>query len=159
MKPWTQRGICSERRKSRLARGKGNLELTYQLFPLSAVNSAHRWQLHSLLALILLLPRDCTEKAIAARGAAINRDRSCATFYRVSMKDIEQDGCLSLSEEDGNIFKEPEGFYEPEKQPTCVSYQTLNGQVLSLRLIGHSPLWVGDRISYFLSWILRMMRT
>lgn len=45
------------------------------------------------------------------------------------------------------IFAEPEGFYEPEKQPTTVSHQLLNGKELSLRLVGHSPLWVGDQPS------------
>lgn len=55
----------------------------------------------------------------------------------MSGEDVEDDGGL-------DIFKEPEDFYEPEKQPTFVSYQTSTGQVLSLRLTGHSPLWVGD---------------
>ena len=50
-----------------------------------------------------------------------------------------------------DIFEEPAGYFEPEKQPTTVSHTTLNGQTLSLRLIGHSPLWVGDRIPYHIS--------
>ena len=47
-----------------------------------------------------------------------------------------------------NLFKEPEGYYEPEKQHTFVTYTTLNGQTLSLRLVGHNPLWVGTFITY-----------
>ena len=47
------------------------------------------------------------------------------------------------------LFKEPEGFYEPEKQPTTVSHTTQGGKELSLRLVGHSPLWVGVSISSF----------
>lgn len=42
-----------------------------------------------------------------------------------------------------NIFQEPEGYYEAEKQPTFASYRTQNGTELNVRLIGHSPLWVG----------------
>ena len=41
------------------------------------------------------------------------------------------------------MFEEPQGYYQPEKQPTTVSHTTLSGLSLSLRLIGHSPLWVG----------------
>lgn len=40
-----------------------------------------------------------------------------------------------------NIFEEPEGFYEPEKEPSSVSYRTSKGEELSLRLVGQSPLW------------------
>lgn len=51
----------------------------------------------------------------------------------------------SESEEEGysDIFTEPEGFREAEKQPTFETYQLPDGSVLSLRLIGHSALWVG----------------
>ena len=41
------------------------------------------------------------------------------------------------------MFAEPEGYYQPEKKPTIVSYDTQAGQTLSLSLVGHSPLWVG----------------
>jgi nicotinamide N-methyltransferase len=43
---------------------------------------------------------------------------------------------------DLNLFKEPEGYYEPEKQHTIATHTTLNGQTLNLRLVGHNPLWV-----------------
>ena len=42
-----------------------------------------------------------------------------------------------------SMFQEPKGFYQPEKQPTVVSYETITGHELYLRLVGHSPLWVG----------------
>lgn len=41
------------------------------------------------------------------------------------------------------IFEEPEGFYQPEKEPTFVKHRMLNGDELTLRLVGHNPLWVG----------------
>ena len=43
-----------------------------------------------------------------------------------------------------NMFEEPEGFYPPEKEPTTAHHQMLNGKEISLRLVGHSPLWVGE---------------
>jgi hypothetical protein len=46
------------------------------------------------------------------------------------------------SEESLDLFREPSGYYQPEKPPTFVTYQLESGQELSLRLIGHSPLWV-----------------
>ena len=47
--------------------------------------------------------------------------------------------------EDGGLdmFKDPEGFYEPERPATTVMHTTLSGRQLSLRLVGQSPLWVG----------------
>ena len=63
----------------------------------------------------------------------------------------------SESEDDGtfDLFKEPEGYYGPEKQPTTASYTTISGHQLSLRLVGHSPLWVGDNQTGFIPCILR----
>lgn len=49
----------------------------------------------------------------------------------------------SDSEGDGDLFREPEDYYQPEKQPTVVQHRTISGQNLKLRLIGSSPLWVG----------------
>lgn len=51
---------------------------------------------------------------------------------------------MSDSEEDLDLFQEPEGFYEPEKEPTFVSHRLIDGRELNLRLVGHNPLWVGD---------------
>lgn len=54
--------------------------------------------------------------------------------------------------EDGElgIFREPEGYYEPEKQPTFAKHRMLNGQELNMRLVGHNPLWVGTCSIYLL---------
>ena len=51
----------------------------------------------------------------------------------------------SDSEEEGysGIFTEPDGFREAEEQPTFETYRLPDEKVLSLRLIGHSALWVG----------------
>ena len=40
------------------------------------------------------------------------------------------------------IFQEPEGYFKPEKASTYAEYTMLSGQILRLRLVGHSPLWV-----------------
>ncbi|CAK4032463.1 nicotinamide N-methyltransferase Nnt1 like [Lecanosticta acicola] len=45
------------------------------------------------------------------------------------------------AEEVLDLFQEPEGFYEKEKEPTEVVHHTLNGETLNLRLVGHNPLW------------------
>lgn len=54
----------------------------------------------------------------------------------------------SDEEENLDLFNEPAGYYEPEKEHTFVEHTTLNGQSLSLRLVGHNPLWVGQRSSH-----------
>lgn len=41
-----------------------------------------------------------------------------------------------------DLFQEPSGYFQAEKQPTFVDYRLKTGQCISLRLIGHSPLWV-----------------
>ena len=43
---------------------------------------------------------------------------------------------------DIDLFKEPEGYYEPEKQYTIATHTTLTGQTLDLQLVGYNPLWV-----------------
>ncbi|KAF1972446.1 hypothetical protein BU23DRAFT_554991 [Bimuria novae-zelandiae CBS 107.79] len=40
-----------------------------------------------------------------------------------------------------DLFQEPEGFYEPEKQATFASHKLLSGKELTIRLVGHNPLW------------------
>jgi len=50
----------------------------------------------------------------------------------------------SDSEGEIGIFQEPEGYYEPEKEPTFVTHKLLDGRELNLRLVGHNPLWVGQ---------------
>ncbi|KAK0267531.1 Protein N-terminal and lysine N-methyltransferase efm7 [Friedmanniomyces endolithicus] len=39
------------------------------------------------------------------------------------------------------LFKEPDDYYPPEREPTVVEHRMLSGQSLKLRLVGHSPLW------------------
>jgi hypothetical protein len=49
----------------------------------------------------------------------------------------------SDAEEEGlDLFQEPTDFYEPEKQATFASHQLLSGKELTVRLVGHNPLWV-----------------
>ncbi|KAI9680639.1 MAG: nicotinamide n-methyltransferase [Caeruleum heppii] len=40
-----------------------------------------------------------------------------------------------------HLFREPEGYYEPPKPPTDASHHLRSGQTLTLRLVGHNPLW------------------
>ncbi|KAH8626602.1 epoxide hydrolase [Alternaria alternata] len=44
-------------------------------------------------------------------------------------------------EEGLDLFQEPADFYEPEKQATFASHQLLSGKELTVRLVGHNPLW------------------
>ncbi|KAI9694698.1 MAG: nicotinamide n-methyltransferase [Bathelium mastoideum] len=48
-----------------------------------------------------------------------------------------------MSEDDFGIdmFKEPDGFYEAEKPHTTETHTMISGKALTLRLVGHSPLW------------------
>ncbi|KAI9848653.1 MAG: nicotinamide n-methyltransferase [Thelocarpon superellum] len=39
------------------------------------------------------------------------------------------------------LFDEPDGYFPPAKPHTVASYRLLSGEVLSLRLVGHNPLW------------------
>ncbi|ERF70482.1 hypothetical protein EPUS_07338 [Endocarpon pusillum Z07020] len=39
------------------------------------------------------------------------------------------------------IFKEPEDFYPPETPPSFAQHTLLSGQTITLRLVGHNPLW------------------
>jgi len=54
---------------------------------------------------------------------------------------------MSDDDDAPNMFQEPEGFYELEKQPTFVKHRMLNGDEVTLRLVGHNPLWVGSDFS------------
>ncbi|KAF1945901.1 hypothetical protein EJ02DRAFT_418990 [Clathrospora elynae] len=59
-------------------------------------------------------------------------------------------------EESLDLFQEPADFYEPEKQATFVSHQLLSGSEITVRLVGHNPLWghflwnAGRKISAYL---------
>lgn len=48
---------------------------------------------------------------------------------------------MSDSDEVLDIFKEPEGYRQPEKPFTFQEYKLQDGQTLRLRLVGQSPLW------------------
>ncbi|KAH8432095.1 putative nicotinamide N-methyltransferase Nnt1 [Aspergillus melleus] len=43
----------------------------------------------------------------------------------------------------GGMFDDPEGFYEPEKEPTFAEHPMLSGQTVRVRLVGSHPLY-GD---------------
>ena len=47
-----------------------------------------------------------------------------------------------------SMFREPEGYREAERSPTFTEYHMRSGEVLSLRLVGHNPLWVSQLPSY-----------
>jgi hypothetical protein len=49
-----------------------------------------------------------------------------------------------VEEEGIDFFKEPADFYEPEKQASFASHQLSSGQELTVRLVGHNPLWVSN---------------
>ncbi|EME48822.1 hypothetical protein DOTSEDRAFT_67766 [Dothistroma septosporum NZE10] len=50
-----------------------------------------------------------------------------------------------MAESDGeeafDLFQEPDDYYHKEKPPTQVQHQTLDGETLTLRLVGQNPLW------------------
>ncbi|RAL01847.1 putative nicotinamide N-methyltransferase Nnt1 [Aspergillus ibericus CBS 121593] len=50
-----------------------------------------------------------------------------------------------MAEEDsldmGDMFQDPEGFYEPEPEPTFAEHHMLNGQTVRVRLVGSHPLY------------------
>jgi len=41
-----------------------------------------------------------------------------------------------------DLFQEPDDFYPPEKEATFASHTLLSGKELTIRLVGHNPLWV-----------------
>lgn len=47
--------------------------------------------------------------------------------------------------ETGDMFTDPEGFYEEEKQPTFAEHQMLSGKTVRVRLVGSHPLYVRPR--------------
>jgi nicotinamide N-methyltransferase len=40
-----------------------------------------------------------------------------------------------------DLFNEPQDFYPPSPKPTTEKHNLLSGRELSLRLVGHNPLW------------------
>ncbi|KAJ5116154.1 nicotinamide N-methyltransferase [Penicillium angulare] len=43
--------------------------------------------------------------------------------------------------ETGDLFKDPEGFYQEEKQPTFAEHHMLSGHAVRVRLVGDHPLY------------------
>ncbi|KAI9835035.1 MAG: hypothetical protein M1819_002587 [Sarea resinae] len=39
------------------------------------------------------------------------------------------------------FFQEPEGYFEPAKPATFAEHQLISGKVVTVRLVGHNPLW------------------
>lgn len=54
---------------------------------------------------------------------------------------VETDNDDSASETI-DLFQEPTDYYEPEKPATFTEFKLKTGQTLTLRLVGHNPLWV-----------------
>ena len=42
----------------------------------------------------------------------------------------------------GSMFQEPSGYFQPEQPAKVIEHNLLSGETLSLRLVGHNPLWV-----------------
>lgn len=42
----------------------------------------------------------------------------------------------------GDMFNDPEGFYQPEPEPTFAEHPMLSGQTVRVRLVGSHPLYV-----------------
>lgn len=42
----------------------------------------------------------------------------------------------------GDLFQEPDGFYEPEKEASYAEHRMLSGQTVRVRLVGSHPLYV-----------------
>jgi hypothetical protein len=63
-----------------------------------------------------------------------------------------------------DLFREPVDFYEPEKQASFASHKLLSGQGLTVRLVGHNPLWVSYDLSnstithFVILLVLRVLR-
>ena len=53
----------------------------------------------------------------------------------------------SDSEGELGLFAEPDGYYQPEKEPTFAKHEMQDGRELSLRMVGHNPLWVRTTIT------------
>ena len=68
-------------------------------------------------------------------------DERCTTSPSAcNMEEVQ----VPSSDEDvscADLFKEPEGHSPEEKGPTFASYTLSTGEVLSVRLVGHNPLW------------------
>ena len=84
----------------------------------------------------------------AARDVAGGSSTGTTVISTTAKTQNRHDPPLAMSseadEEGIDLFQEPADFYEPEKQASFASHQLLSGQELTVRLVGHNPLWVGD---------------
>jgi hypothetical protein len=85
-----------------------------------------------------------------ARKVATARDgplpAGTTTNKTPAKTDIRHDLPAAMSSEAGeesiDLFQEPADFYEPEKEASFASHKLLSGKELTVRLVGHNPLWV-----------------
>ena len=66
-----------------------------------------------------------------------------------SIRSRQHEGTVVMEEDvefDGSLFTEPEGYFPEEKEATITTHRLQSGEVMSLRLVGHNPLWVGARL-------------
>jgi len=66
------------------------------------------------------------------------------------------DSDSDLEDTNTDLFEDPPDFYPPSPKPTFATHRLLSGTELSLRLVGHNPLWghhlwnAGRIISHYL---------
>lgn len=91
-------------------------------------------------------------KSGSPKSLAQNLDLTSTSTSKSPFFSTQQTAVTDMYDDDGEgeevgsggLFAEPEGFYQAEKQPTFVTHRTFNGSELNLRLVGSSPLWVGE---------------
>lgn len=81
----------------------------------------------------------CPDRSPVRRQRGVCSDCPCRAASMAESSD---------EEETAGLFQEPEGFYQPEKEPTFVKHRMLDGSELSLRLVGHNALWVGSKSKF-----------
>ena len=59
---------------------------------------------------------------------------------------------MSDTEDDTiDLFQEPAEYYKPQPDATFASHTLLSGGQLTLRLVGHNPLWVSKKLGNYTS--------
>lgn len=95
---------------------------------------------------LLVVEPQCTilasrDVADASRSLIDHKFSHCGDATR---HDLPRAMSSEVEEESIDLFQEPADFYEPEKQASFASHQLLSGQKLTVRLVGHNPLWVSN---------------
>jgi hypothetical protein len=68
-----------------------------------------------------------------------------STTAKINFRHDSHIAMSSETDEEGmDLFQEPDDFFEPEKQATFASHRLNSGQELTVRLVGHNPLWVSQ---------------